>query len=119
MEIAKKWRHDMVEKVAELDDALMEKYLTSSRSAWRRSRPPAQGHGRPRLLPGALRRALRNIGVQMLLDAVVDYLPSPTEKPEVEGTDPRDKEKKMTRPHDDNAPFSALVFKVVSDSTAT
>ena len=46
---------------------------------------------------------------------MVDYLPSPNEKPDVEGTDPRDKDVKMTRPHDVNAPFSALVFKVVSD----
>jgi elongation factor G len=59
--------------------------------------------------------ALRNIGVQLLLDAVVDFLPSPTEKPEVQGTDPSDKDVAMTRPHDPKAPFAALVFKVVSD----
>ena len=57
----------------------------------------------------------RNIGIQLLLDAVDDFLPAPTEKPEVQGTNPRDKEEALSRPHDPDAPFSALVFKVVSD----
>ncbi len=115
-EIADKWRHDMVEKVAELDDELMDKYLHGTeisedeiRTALRKA--VVQRKAYP-VLCGA---ALRNIGVQMLLDAVVELLPSPNEKPEVEGSDPRDKDTRMTRPHDKAAPFSALVFKVVSD----
>ena len=60
--------------------------------------------------------ALRNVGVQKVLDAVCEYLPAPAQCPPVEGTDPRDKEKKLTRPHDPTAPFSALVFKVVADT---
>ena len=59
--------------------------------------------------------ALRNIGIQALLDAVIDYLPCPLDREEVEGTDPQDKTIKLTRPHSSDAPFSALVFKVVSD----
>ncbi|GMV27091.1 MAG: elongation factor G [Phycisphaerae bacterium] len=115
-DIAEKWRHDMVEKISELDDHLMEKYLSGS--------PISEQELKDALRKAVVARtcypvlcgaALRNIGVQMLLDAVVDYLPSPNEKPAVEGTDPRDKEVRMSRPHDKDAPFSALVFKVVSD----
>ena len=54
--------------------------------------------------------------MQRVLDGVIDYLPNPTEVPPVDGVDPRDSEKKLTRPHDATAPFSGLVFKVVSDS---
>ena len=54
--------------------------------------------------------------MQRVLDGVIDYLPNPTEVPPVDGVDPRDSEKKLTRPHDPTAPFSGLVFKVVSDS---
>ena len=49
--------------------------------------------------------------VQRLLDGIIDYLPNPTEVPEVEGENPRDAEVKLVRPHSDDAPFSALVFK--------
>jgi len=115
-EIAAKWRHDLYEKCAELDDALMDKYL--------REEEPTTAELKAALRKGTILQkaypvlcgaALRNIGIQALLDAVVDYLPSPPEKPEVEGTDPQDKEIHMKRPHDRSAPFSALVFKVVSD----
>ena len=53
--------------------------------------------------------------MQKILDAVVDYLPCPTERPPVEGVDPKDISIKLSRPHSEDAPFSALVFKVVSD----
>jgi len=111
-----KWRRDMIEKISELDDGLMEKYLNGVE--------PTLAEMKAALRKGTISRAcypvlcgaaLRNIGVQMLLDCVCDFLPSPTEKPEVEGTDPRDKEIKLTRPHDPKAPFAGLVFKVVSD----
>jgi elongation factor G len=116
--IAKKWRHDMIEKAAELDDHLMEKYLRTSKS------PSSVTEIKRGLRKGTISRAcypvlcgaaLRNIGVQMLLDAC-RLPPRPTEKPEVDGTDPRDKDQKLTRPHDPKAPFAALVFKVVSDT---
>jgi len=110
------WRAEMVEKISELDDTLMSLYLEG--------KPPTVPQLKKALRKGVIARectgvlcgaALSNIGVQHLLDCVVDYLPSPHEKPDVEGTHPRDKEKKMTRPHDETAPFSALVFKVVAD----
>jgi elongation factor G len=115
-EYVSKWRHELLEKASELDDNLMGKYLEGQE--------PTRDEVRAAVRKGVVSRAvypvlcgaaLRNIGIQLLLDAVVDYLPSPTEKPEVEGTDPRDKNIKLTRPHDPAAPFSALVFKVVSD----
>ncbi|MBS0196412.1 MAG: elongation factor G [Planctomycetes bacterium] len=116
-EYANEWRHKMVEKISELDDHLMEKYLTDEKSisidelkAALRSATITR-----RCYPVLCGAALRNIGIQLLLDAVVDFLPSPTEKPDVTGTDPRDKDLALSRPHDPKAPFSALVFKVVSD----
>jgi elongation factor G len=59
--------------------------------------------------------ALKNIGVQKVLDAAIDYLPNPTERPDTKGVNPDDINQPMTRPHSATAPFSALVFKVVSD----
>ncbi|HMN40249.1 MAG TPA: elongation factor G [Phycisphaerales bacterium] len=117
LEDVKKWRHIMVEKIAELDDALMDKYLTDPDSLQVPEMKKALRGGTisRKCYPVLCGAALRNIGIQRLLDCVVDYLPSPNEKPDVEGTDPRDKDVKMSRPHDENAPFSALVFKVVSD----
>ncbi len=117
LEDVKKWRHIMVEKISELDDALMDKYLTDETSITVPELKKALRSGTitRKCYPVLCGAALRNVGVQRLLDAVVEYLPSPSEKPDVEGTDPRDKDVKMSRPHDINAPFSALVFKVVSD----
>ncbi|MBL9002228.1 MAG: elongation factor G [Phycisphaerae bacterium] len=116
-EYAQEWRHKMVEKIAELDDHLMDKYLTDEHSI---TIPELKAALRAATItrkcyPVLCGAALRNIGVQLLLDAVVDFLPSPTEKPDVTGTDPRDKDVALSRPHDPKAPFSALVFKVVSD----
>jgi len=114
---AQEWRHQMVEQIAELDEALMERYLADQipevselKAALRKA---TLSHAAVPVFTGA---ALRNIGVQKLLDGVIDYLPNPTQVPEVQGVDPRDIEKKLSRPHDPNAPFSALVFKVVGDT---
>ncbi|MGH7131798.1 MAG: elongation factor G [Phycisphaerales bacterium] len=117
VDVAKKWRHDLEEKCAEIDETLMDKYL--------QEQPLTNEEIMKALRKGTISRqcypvlcgaALRNVGVQFVLDAVVRYLPSPAEKEEVQGTDPRDKDTAMTRPHDNDAPFSALVFKVVSDT---
>jgi elongation factor G len=110
------WRRLMIEKIAELDDALMEKYLEAKEPTIEELRSALRlATISRRCYPVLCGAALRNIGIQLLLDAVVDFLPAPTEKPEVTGTHPRDKEEALTRPHDPDAPFSALVFKVVSD----
>ncbi|QOJ01735.1 MAG: elongation factor G [Phycisphaeraceae bacterium] len=115
-ETAKAWRHTLEEKAAEMDESLMDKYL--------QEQPLTEAEIRGSLRRGVIDRkcnpvlcgaALRNIGIQALLDAVIDFLPCPTDRSDVEGTDPQDKDVKLTRPHDPDAPFSALVFKVVSD----
>ena len=112
------WRHELVEKAAELDDALLEQYLEDDSSI-------TVDQIRAALRKGVIERtihpvfcgsALKYIGVQRLIDGVIDYLPNPTEVPEVQGTDVKDADKKLTRPHDGQAPFSALVFKIVNDA---
>ncbi len=114
---AEQWHHELVEKAADLCDDLTEQYLTDEHSI---TGPQVQAALRRatlelRCTPVFCGAALRNIGVQRVLNGVIDYLPDPTEVPEVEGVSPRDKEQKLTRPHSADAPFSALVFKVVSD----
>lgn len=118
VEKANEWRHRLIESAVELDDNLMERYLEDETSV-------SADEIKAALRKGTLERkcnpvfcgaALRNIGVQRLLDGVIDYLPNPQQVPPVRGSDPKDFEKKITRPHEDDAPFSALVFKVVADT---
>ncbi len=115
---AAKYRHELVEQAVSLDDTLMERYLEDENSITMDDLKAAirKGTLSRECYPVFCGSALRNIGVQRLIDGVIDYLPNPTEVPDVEGTDPRDPEKKLTRKLTDEAPFSALVFKVVSDS---
>ncbi len=117
VETAELWRHELVEKAAELDDALTEKYLEDENSITPEDIKAALRSGTIALKcqPVFCGAALRNIGVQRVLNGVIEYLPNPAEVAEVEGTDPRDTAVKLRRPHRDDAPFSALVFKVVSD----
>ncbi len=117
-EMAELWHHDMVEKAAELDDSLTEKYLEDESSI-------TPDEIRAAIRKGTIARecypvfcgsALKNIGVQRLLNGVIDYLPNPQEVPPMQGTDPKDSTVKLTRQNSEDAPFSALVFKVVSDT---
>ncbi|MDZ4755019.1 MAG: elongation factor G [Phycisphaerae bacterium] len=111
------WRHDLVEKVAELDDSLVEKFLNDEHSITPEELRAALRKGTiaQSCFPVFCGSALKYIGVQRVLDGVIDFLPNPTQRPDMKGSDPRDKHIPMTRPHTDDAPFSALVFKVVSD----
>jgi len=120
-EKATEWRHKMVEKIAELDDALTEKYLVDPNTITVPELKAAlrQGVIDLRAFPVLCGSALKYVGVQRILDAVIDYLPCPTERPDVVGCDHRDPSIRMTRPHTENAPFSALVFKVVADVAGT
>ena len=113
---ADRWRHELVEAAAELDDDLTEKYLNDEdltveeiRAALRKGTLERTVH------PVFCGSALKYIGVQRLLDGVVDYLPNPTEVPEIQGVNPKDPAEKLSRPHTEDAPASALVFKIVSD----
>lgn len=108
-------RHVMVEQIAETDDDLTLKYLEGEeisveelKAALRRAVLAGK------VTPVFCGSSLRNKGVQMILDAVVDYLPSPADIPPVKGTRP-DSNEEVERPADDNAPMSALVFKIVTD----
>ncbi len=110
-------RETLIEAVAEIDDDLMARYLEGDtdfveddvRRAIRR------GTLDQKLVPVLCGSAFKNKGVQQLLDAVVDFLPSPLDVPEIEGTDVDDAEKKIARAAADEAPFSALAFKIVND----
>ncbi|HEY2748026.1 MAG TPA: elongation factor G [Polyangia bacterium] len=106
-------REKLVEIVADVDDAIAEKYLAGEpvdaetlRAAIRRA-TVAQ-----KIVPVMMGTALRNKGVQPLLDAVVDYLPSPLDVPPVKGSRPNNPEEIIERPPDDKLPLAALAFKV-------
>ncbi|QQR78286.1 MAG: elongation factor G [Candidatus Moraniibacteriota bacterium] len=114
-EKAKEWREKMVEKIAESDDALTEKFLSGVeisvpelKAALRKATIEVRLH------PVMTGTALRNKGVQLVLDAVVDYLPSPVDIPPVTGIDAKT-EQEVERKTDDNEKFSALAFKVATD----
>ena len=112
---AEERRHTMVERIAELDDALTVKYLEGKEI----SNQELQATLRHAVLestatPVFCGSSLRNKGVQLVLDAVIDYLPSPLDVHPVEGIDPRTDEK-VELPPQDNGILSALVFKIVTD----
>jgi len=116
-EEAQKWRHLLEEKAAELDDKLGDKFLLDEPITAQEIRASLrQGTIDRKVYPTLCGSALKYIGVQRLLDAIIDYLPNPTEVPEIQGTVVGDTSKAITRAHDADAPFSSLVFKVVSDS---
>jgi elongation factor G len=116
LEQAKEARHHMVEKIAELDDALTVRYLQGDEI----SVPELKEALRKAVLenkatPAFCGSAMRNKGIQVLLDAVIDYLPSPADIPPVRGTNPDNPEEIVELPAEDSAPLSALVFKIVTD----
>ncbi|MBI4134975.1 MAG: elongation factor G [Candidatus Sungbacteria bacterium] len=109
------WRAKMVEKIAESDDALTEKFLDGKEiSADELRRALRAATLSYKLVPVLAGSALKNKGVQLVLDAVIDYLPSPLDLPPVKGTDPETNEE-IERKADDNEPFAALAFKLQSD----
>ena len=114
-EAAEKARHDMVEKIAELDDDLTVKYLEGEEISTDEMRAALRkGTIAGKCNPVFCGSSLKNKGVQPVLDAVIDLLPSPLDIPAVKGTDPRH-DTEVERPTDPKAPLAALVFKIVSD----
>ncbi len=112
---AEEHRHAMIERIAESDDALTVKYLEGGeisnaelKDALRRAVITSKA------TPVFCGSSLRNKGVQLVLDAVIDYLPSPLDVPAITGTDPRT-DLVVELPPEDEAPLSALVFKIVTD----
>ena len=111
-------RAELVEKVAELDDDLIVKFLENQEiSTDELKKALRQAVMENRTAPVFCGSSLRNKGIQPLLDAVIDYLPSPLEVPPVRGIDPQT-QKEITRKTSEDQPLSALVFKIVSDPYA-
>ncbi|HQB18526.1 MAG TPA: elongation factor G [Candidatus Pacearchaeota archaeon] len=113
---AKEWREKMVEKIVAEDDQLMNKYLSGEeisieelRSTLRKAVIDCK------LVPVMVGSSLKNKGVQLLIDAIVYYLPSPADLPAVRGTAVDNEEVVIERHPDDNEPFSSLAFKVATD----
>ena len=115
MDLAQEWRHALLESVAETDEELMMEYLENDtldekdiKKAIRKSTIANE------MVPMLCGSAYKNKGVQLMLDAVIDYMPSPVDIPAIKGVDP-DTDEEVESPSDDNAPFAALAFKIMAD----
>ena len=123
LEEAKAFHEKLVEKVSEVDDKLLEKYLAGEpiseaelMAALRKRTIQSVRNEEAPFVPVICGTAFKNKGVQPMLDAVVDYLPSPLDIPPVTGLDPDAKEDTLVeRKADDKEPFSALAFKIMTD----
>ena len=114
-DLAEEWREKLVEAVAETDEELMERYLEGDeiteaelKAAIRKATCAVEFY------PVLCGSAFKNKGVQLMLDAVVDYLPSPLDVPSIKGVDPNT-DQEVERHSSDEEPFSALAFKVMTD----
>ena len=115
LELAKEYHLKLVEKAADFDDAIMEKYLEGEEPTREELRAAIRkGTLANALIPVVCGTSYRNKGVQKLLDAIVDYLPSPLDIPPVVGTDPVSG-KEVVRHASDEEPFCALAFKIMTD----
>ena len=115
MELAQKYHDELIEHVAEQDEALMEKFFEGEeltideiKTCIRKATIANQ------MVPVCCGTSYRNKGVQLLLDAVIDFMPSPVDVPAIEGVNPKT-DKEETRPSSDSEPFSALAFKIATD----
>jgi elongation factor G len=115
-EQAQEYHHQLIDAISHFDDEVLAAYIEdeSSVTAEMIRRAVRAGTLADEITPVLLGSAFKNKGVQLLLDAVVDYLPSPLDVPPVHGTDPKSGDD-QERPADPKAPFSALAFKVMSD----
>jgi elongation factor G len=115
----KQWRDKLIESVADVDDKIMEKYLDGRASEITEEeihRALRAGTCSFKLVPVICGSAFKNKGVQMMLDAVVNYLPSPIDVPSVEGLNPeKPKDPPLMRKASDDEAFSALAFKIIND----
>ena len=114
-DLVEEYRDKIIEKAAEGDDALMEKYLEGVEPSIEEVKASIRRQTlNCDLFPVFCGSAYKNKGIQMLLDAVLDYLPAPTDVPTVKGTDPKTGEE-ITRESSDEAPMAALAFKIMAD----
>mgnify|MGYP001590526526 FL=1 len=116
LEEAEKWRHHLIEETASYDEDLLEKYLAEEEITENELKTAIRkGCLDNTFVPTLCGSAFKNKGVQRLLDAVVDFLPSPLDIGEISGFSPDDSDVKMTRKPSEDDPFSALAFKVMTD----
>ncbi|ENM5875527.1 elongation factor G [Vibrio mimicus] len=114
LELAQEWRNHLVEAAAEASEELMEKYLEDGElSEVEIKQALRQRTINNEIVLAACGSAFKNKGVQAVLDAVIEYLPSPTDVPAIKGID--DRENDVERHADDNEPFSSLAFKIATD----
>jgi len=114
-EQAETYRNEMIEHIVETDDALMEKYFNGEELSIEELKLGIRkGTIANTIVPVVCGTSYKNKGVQKLLDAIVDYMPSPLDVPAITGINPKTDEEEE-RPSDDNAPFAALAFKIATD----
>jgi elongation factor G len=115
-EEANKWRHHLIEETAAYDEHLLEKYLANEEIKEEELKTAIRkGCLDNTFIPTFCGSAFKNKGVQRLLDAVVDFLPNPLDVGDVSGVDPDDTDIVLKRTPDEKSPFSALVFKIMTD----
>ena len=113
---AEAFRLQLIEVIAETDDVLLEKFLEGETPTIEELKAGIrQATIDLKIFPVLCGSAFKNKGIQTLLDAVVDYLPSPLDKPPVEGIDPHHHDRVEIRKPDDNEPLAALAFKIIND----
>lgn len=118
VDLAKEWREKMVEAIVETDEGLMEKYFGGEEITVQELKKALRKATIERkLVPMLCGTAFKNKGIQPMLDAVIDYLPSPVDLPPVKGTNPNTNEE-IERKASDDEPFCALAFKVMADPYA-
>jgi len=118
LDLAQEWREKMIEAIVETDEALMEKYFAGEEISEEELKTALRKATIERkLVPMLCGTAFKNKGIQPLLDAVIDFLPSPLDLPPVKGTNPNTGEEVERKPSDEE-PFCALAFKVMADPYA-
>ena len=116
VEQSKEYREKLIEKVVEEDDSIMELYLEGTEPSVEQIKSCIRkGTINSSFVPVLTGSAFKNKGVQPLLDAVVDYMPSPRDVESVKGVDFKDNDKVLSRKCEDSEPFSALAFKIMTD----
>ena len=116
LEEANKWRHHLIEETATYDEHLMEKYLSDEEISVDEIKAAVRrGCLDNTFIPTFCGSAFKNKGIQRLLDAVIDFLPSPLDIPAVNGIDPKNSDIELSRETSEKAPFSALAFKIMTD----
>ena len=114
-DLAQKYHDELIESVAEQDEALMEKYFNGEELSVEEIKATIRKCTiENTMVPVTCGTSYRNKGVQKLLDAIVDYMPAPTDVPAIKGIDP-DTDEEVERPSSDDEPFSALAFKIATD----